>query len=388
MASRFFGSCNDYLISGYCGGVIPPWEAPVPLPRGEEIVYSLSNTGKPGVSRIDIDCVDSDRPRIFRHIIEKFGEIHTARVASYGTLADLATIDVAGGALRKIYEERFPDSLSNPWSLDEVDKVKEVFASDPERAKERWPELFQYFDGLNGTTISQSVHPAGMVIAPVNLDEDYGVFHKDGERCLLLDMDAVHDIGLAKYDLLILRTVEEIRDVCALIGERYPRTYEINWNDEAVWEDMRTSPVGIFQMESHFAFDSLKKFRPNSIEEMSLVTACIRPSGASYRDELLARKPHHNPSKMIDDLLKDNNGYLIYQCDVIKFLQQICGFSGGDADSVRRLIARKHPEELAEVIPRIVDGYCASSDKPREEAEAEAKEFVQIIQDASSYMFG
>lgn len=121
---------------------------------------------------------------------------------------------------------------------------------------------------------------------------------------------------------------------------------------------------------------------------MSLVTACIRPSGASYRDELLARIPHHNPSKMIDDLLKDGYGRLIYQEDIIAFLQEICGLSGGDADNIRRAIARKQKDRLDAAMPDILNGYCNKSDKPRAEAEQEAKEFLKIIEDASSYMFG
>jgi DNA polymerase-3 subunit alpha len=71
---------------------------------------------------------------------------------------------------------------------------------------------------------------------------------------------------------------------------------------------------------------------------MSLVTAMIRPSGASYRERLVKHIFNKNPSKMIDDLLKDNLGYLVYQEDVIAFLQQICGLSGSEADNVRRAI--------------------------------------------------
>lgn len=121
---------------------------------------------------------------------------------------------------------------------------------------------------------------------------------------------------------------------------------------------------------------------------MSLVTACIRPSGASYRNDLLAKKPHHNPSKMIDELLKNNNGYLIYQEDIIAFLQQVCGLTGSEADNVRRAIGRKDAERLQKALPKILEGYCKKSDQPREIAEIEAKEFLQIIEDASSYMFG
>ena len=121
---------------------------------------------------------------------------------------------------------------------------------------------------------------------------------------------------------------------------------------------------------------------------MSLVTASIRPSGASYRDALLARKPHKNPSELIDNLLKDNMGFLVYQEDIIAFLQKVCGLSGSYADTVRRGIARKKPEILEKALPKILEGYCEKSDHPRQEAEKECGEFLKIIEDASSYMFG
>lgn len=239
-----------------------------------------------------------------------------------------------------------------------------------------------------GTKSSQSVHPAGMVISPIDLQEEYGVFQKDGDLCLVMDMDEAHEVGLAKYDFLILKTVTVIRDTCRLIGIPYPRSHEINWNDEAVWEDMLRSSGGIFQFEGGYAYESLKKFRPKNIFDMSLVTACIRPSGASYRDQLLARKPHSNPSEIIDELLKENLGYLIYQEDTIKFLQQICGLSGSEADNIRRAIGRKQKDRLDKAMPAILEGYCTKSPKPREEAEEEAKEFLQIIEDSASYQFG
>lgn len=140
--------------------------------------------------------------------------------------------------------------------------------------------------------------------------------------------------------------------------------------------------------EAKFAFESLKKFRPKSIFDMSIVTACIRPSGASYRDQLLARVIHNNPSSLIDELLKDNLGYLIYQEDTIRFLQLICGLSGSDADNIRRAIGRKQKDRLDRAMPSILDGYCKKSDKPRDVAESEAKEFLQVIEDSASYQFG
>lgn len=121
---------------------------------------------------------------------------------------------------------------------------------------------------------------------------------------------------------------------------------------------------------------------------MSIVTACIRPSGTSYRDVLLARQIHKNPSELIDELLKENLGYLIYQEDTIKFLQQICGLSGSEADNIRRAIGRKQKDRLDAAMPSILEGYCAKSPQSREVAESEAKEFLQIIEDSASYQFG
>lgn len=141
-------------------------------------------------------------------------------------------------------------------------------------------------------------------------------------------------------------------------------------------------------VRTEFAFKLLRDFHTKSIFDMSLVTACIRPSGASYRDQLIARIPHKNPSKIIDDLLKDNIGYLVYQEDTIAFLQQICGMTGSEADNVRRAIGRKDYDRLQKALPQILEGYCAKSPQPREEAEREAKEFLQIIEDSASYQFG
>ena len=331
--------------------------------------------------------MESDRPAIFQHIIRRFGADKTARVASFGTIKSKGIIDDVGRALDLQWKQDHPNEDS-PYSLKNIDRIKKEFDADEEGTKQKYPDLFYYYDGLLGAKVSQSVHPAGMVISPIHLPSNYGVFNKDGELCLMLDMDEAHEVGVAKYDFLVLKTVQVIRDTCRYLGRPYPKTHEIDWDDQAVWADMVKSPIGIFQMESAFAFDSLKKFQPKSIFDMSLVTAAIRPSGASYRDSLLARIPNHNPSNLIDDLLKEDLGYLVYQESIISFLQKICGLSGSTADSVRRGIAKKKMDILEEYLPTILDGYCSHSDKPREVAEEEAKDFLQVIEDASAYMFG
>lgn len=351
------------------------------------------NEDREEIGDIDVDVIESDREKIFNYIIKRFGVDKTARVASYGTIKSAGAIEDICGALKKYWneergfkpDENIPD---NPYNVKKVKKIKKEFIADEEKTKKQYPEIFYYLDGLLDVKISQSVHPAGMVISPITLDDNYGVFDKDGLSCLMLDMKDVHEIGLAKYDFLVLKNVEIIRDTCKNAGIRFPRSYEIDWEDEAVWKDMLKSPVGIFQMEGEFAFNLLKRFEPKSIFDMSLVTACIRPSGASYREDLISKKPYKNPSTIIDELLKDNNGYLIYQEDTIKFLKEICGLSGSEADNVRRAIGRKEEDRLEAALPSILDGYCNKSDKPRKEAEEEAQAFLTILKDSASYQFG
>lgn len=147
-------------------------------------------------------------------------------------------------------------------------------------------------------------------------------------------------------------------------------------------------PYGIFQFESKYANELLGKFNPHKINDMNLVNASLRPSGESFRDNLIAGIPNKNPSEIIDNLLKDNNGYLVFQEDTIAFLQDICGLSGSDADNIRRAIGRKQKDRLDKAMPQILEGYCSKSGKQRNVAEKEAEEFLQIISDSSSYQFG
>ena len=334
----------------------------------------FANEDRKELGDIDIDISPSQRHLVYKHIIDKFGTDKTAYILAIGTISDKGTIDEIGRALN--------------YPLDEVAKIKKEYEVDPEKTKENYKELFYYFDGLVNTAISQSMHPAGIIVSPVTLPDNYGSFWSDGKRILQINMEECHEVSLNKYDLLGLKNIEIIKDTCALAGIPYPTSYTINLNDEKVWADMITSPAGIFQFEGDYAFKMLQSFVPHKINDMSMINAALRPSGASYRDRLLAHEVNKNPSELIDDLLKDNLGWLIYQEDTIAFLQKICGLSGSEADNIRRAIGRKQKDRLDAAMPQILEGYCKMSPKPREIAEKEAKEFLQIIEDSSNYQFG
>ena len=363
-------------------------------PVKRHTVFSrFANEYRIEVGDIDTDWFKDDRQKVYDYLFDRFGIRQCAYILAVGTLADAAVIDTIGKAFR-VRAEKLGEETE--YSLEKIKEIKQEWAKDREKTKEKYPDLFKYYDGLAGCVISQSQHPAGIVVSPVDLIDNYSVFEKDGVQIIPIDMDEIHNIGLVKYDILGLKNVGIIEKTCEYTGLPLPTESNINWEDQDVFDSMVNNPVGIFQFESPFAFDTLKKYHSNlkkkgipfTIDDMTLCNACIRPSGASYRDDLIALKEHKNPSKMIDDLLANTHGWLVYQEQTIAFLQQICGLSGGEADNVRRAIGRKQADRLEAAMPGILEGYCRKSDKPRGVAEQEAKEFIQVIEDSASYQFG
>lgn len=383
---------NDIPI-GYCRGSVGGSEVAYlsDITDVDPVVWHtmfsrFCNEHRKEIGDIDIDISPDQRELVYQYIIDRFGVENTAYILANGTLQSKGAIDDICRALRHKAEKANEDC---PYTLKVADEIKKEFEQDEETTRKKYPEVFYYYDGMLGCIISQSQHPAGIIASPINLIDNYsGFINADGQVVLPINMEEIHEINLVKYDLLGLQNIQIIRDTCRLANIPYPKSNEINWNDENVWADMITSPVGIFQFESDYAFKCLQDFKPTMINHMSLVNAAIRPSGESYRDRLFNHEINHNPSEQIDELLKDNNGFLVFQEDVIKFLQDICGLSGSDADNVRRAIGRKQMDRLQAALPEILEGYCNKSDKPREVAEEEAKTFLQIIEDSSNYMFG
>lgn len=354
----------------------------------------FANEYREEVGDIDTDWYEDDRPLIYQHMFERFGERKCAYILAMGTLADKAVIDTIGKAFRVMAEKSGQESK---YTLDFIKNVKEEWALDPNTTRKRYPELFRYYDGLVGCVVSQSMHPAGIVVAPIDIIDNYSVFYnKEGQQILPIDMDEVHECGLVKYDILGLKNVGIISKTCKYANLELPLSYKIDWTDQEVFKDMAENPTFIFQFESDYAHQTLATYYRNkkakgldfTIDDLSIVNACIRPSGASYRDDLIALNMHKNPSPIIDKLLESTYGRLVFQEQTLAFLQQICGLSGGDADNVRRAIGRKQVDRLNAALPQILDGYCEKSNEPREVAENEAKEFLQIIEDSASYQFG
>jgi DNA polymerase-3 subunit alpha len=392
------------------------------------IFSRFCNADRISLADIDIDFAPEDREKVFKWIINKFTPAKTAYIATFGTLKDRGTIDTLARGLeykdleqvkqiKNEFEEIFKDyskilveeiNFDEHKELDGIDfddndlyvniirnnsaiiKINEL-KNNYENLKLSNKDIFYYFDGIKGTIDRKGNHAAGIIGSPITLADNIGVFYKDGDEntpICVCSMKPVDKLNFVKFDILGLKAIGVLKDTYNYIGSHYLRSYEINWNDIHVWNEMITSKVGCFQFEGEYAFDLLKRFKPQKINDMSIVNAALRPSGKSYRDKLISGEINKNPSEQIDELLKDNRNYLIFQEDTIKFLTEICGFSGSLADTTRRAIGKKDLDLLNEQLPKILDGYCKNSNKPRDIAEEEVKQFIQIISDSSEYQFG
>jgi DNA polymerase-3 subunit alpha len=332
------------------------------------------NEDRISLADIDLDFYQDDRQKVFDYIISRFPKDHTAYITSFSTIAEKGTIDEICRALE--------------ISLTDAKIIKSEFEANPEQAKQRYPEVFKYFDSLLGTIIASSTHPAGIVASPISLNDNLGLYYnEDGYLTTQIAMKSVDMMNYVKFDILGLKNIGIIKKTYNYINQKYKKSHEINWNDNDVWSDMIRCRVGVFQFESPHAASCLKQFKPKSIHDMSLVNAALRPSGDSYRDRLLNRLANKNPSIEIDLLLKENLGYLVFQEDTIKFLTNVCGFNGSEADTVRRGIGKKQFELLDKMMPKIIQGYCQKSNKPYDIAKQEVTQFISIIMDAADYQF-
>ena len=391
------------------------------------------NEDRISLGDIDVDFAPEDRGRVYQYIIERFTPHKTAYIAAFSTLQDRGCIDVLAGGLgyedlskvmdiknkfdeyfkayskiiqeevnsEDLVEEKLIDSTSVSFdnhelyltriNVEEAAKKLKSFFEMYQKLLSDNKDLFHYLDGLKGTVVAKGSHPSGIIGSPITLLDNMGVYFKDGNLDMPIStcaMKAVDSLNYVKFDILGLKTVGIIKDACKYLGIPYPKASKMNWNDKKVWTDMKRIAYGCFQFEGSYSFGLLKDFEPHTINHMSMVNAALRPSGKSYRNRLITGEFNKNPSKEIDKLLESNRGYLIFQEDTIKFLTDICGFSGSAGDSTRRSIGKKDRKALQKQLPSILEGYCNHSDKSREVAEKEAKQFIQIIQDSSEYQFG
>ena len=274
------------------------------------------------------------------------------------------------------------------------------------------------YDDNSYTVNNVAVHNCGMIVSPYPIDDAVGLCTTatDPFPISQLYMKEVDSLNYVKLDLLKLDTIELLSETCKMADIPMILPDNMNINDDKVWDSMRDDTTSCFQWESATGQDYINKLLSKNtiakykeaglnIDKMTLLSignSAIRPAGASYRDDLASGVVRKTGSKPIDDFLSNTFGYLVFQCQIIEFLNQYCGFTMGEADIVRRGFAKKTGTD--QFIPVIknggylngnenhyIDGYIKTmKDKygiSEDKSEEDIVAFIKVIEDASSYLF-
>ena len=368
------------------------------------------NIERVSLSDIDTDFPPSRREDVKNYIISKDG-LYCCDIITFNTIADK-------GAIRDVVRGMFYSNLLKTKDyMALTNTICDEFEDNPDAARQSYPDVFDYVSNVKGTIVSVGSHPCGMVVSPHNVQNAFGTFRTSTSKFPIsqINMKEIDSLNYVKLDLLNLDTIELINETCKLAGIPRMTPDNIDTEDIAVWNSMRDDTTQIFQWEGKTGNDyikrllsdeNIKKFQEvdknvNRMTLLSIGNSAIRPAGASYRDDLARGVVRKSGSKAIDDFLKPTFGYLVFQCQIIEFLHQYCGFTMGEADIVRRHFAKKLGTDKD--IPIIknggymtkgghyIKGFAQTMNElygmSKEEAEQTIVAFLQVIIDASRYLF-
>lgn len=377
------GSCSGSIICYLIG-----------ITEVDSIKYGLNfsrfmNKERVSLADIDTDWSPVDRDRVKEYIYSKEG-LYCADIITFNTVALKGSIRDVGRALE--------------YSLDLVDEICKNIEEKEEYYREKYSELFEYVDIINGTVVSIGTHPCGTVVSNISLEDNMGLLSLGTceNPVTMLNMKEIDSLNYVKLDILSLDNIQLINETCKLAGIERLTPQNVNDVDENVWKSIKEDVIGVFQWEGTgehyikdlFSDNTIKKIKEKNsnfkfIDLMSVGNGAIRPAGASYRQELADGVFRDNGHEALNKLLSPTQGFLVYQEQIIDFLNQFCGYTMGEADLVRRGFAKKTGTE--QHIPRIKQGFIKTMKEKygvgEKESEIIVKDFLQVIEDASSYLF-
>ena len=378
------GSCSGSLICYLLG-----------ITDVDSVLHKLNferfmNTERVSLADIDTDWQPNQREAIKNYVYSMEG-LYCADIITFNTVALKGSIRDCARALK--------------IDLSIVNDICENINDDNiESYREQYKELFEYVDIVNGTVVSIGTHPCGQVVSPIPLDENMGLLTLATCKnpVTMLNMKEIDSLNYVKLDILGLDNIQIINETCKLAGIERLTPQNVDDNDEAVWQSIKEDTLGIFQWDGSgsyyikdlFSDETIKRIKEvypdfRYIDLMACGNGAIRPAGASYRDELAQGIFRDNGHKALNDLLAPTLGYLVYQEQIIAFLNQFCGYTMGEADIVRRGFAKKTGTE--QFIPQIKSGFIKTMKEKyeveEEESEHIVESFIQVIEDASSYLF-
>lgn len=370
------------------------------------------NPERVSLGDIDTDWGTTDRDRVKEYVHvdmkEKGFNVYTAEIITFNTIALKGAIKDVSGGLRDMSDDKI-NKIGFPRNqiptLEETNDMSKNIETHEQVYRKKYPELFKYIDMLFGVIVSVGTHPSGTVVSPIDLDSTVGTFRLNtcDYPIIQLNMKEIDSLNYVKLDVLGLDNVGIINNACKLAGIDRLTPDNMDFDDDKVWGNMVQHPLGIFQFESDFAHSMLKKILSDETVDkirsvyplakklslMSMANGAIRPAGDSYRDALVNGEFADNGHPALNEAFSFTNNFLVYQEQIIAFLNKFCGYSLGEADMVRRGFAKKTGTE--KFIPKIKSGFSKSMEElygmSVEESDKLIDNFIVVIQDASDYLF-
>jgi DNA polymerase-3 subunit alpha len=325
---------------------------------------------------IDVDFCIRGRAQVIQYVKDKYGADRVAQIATFGTLKAKAAIKDVGRALGLSFAETDGIAKLIPapkqgfdYPLTEAMKMEprllEMMKSDP-----RIKTLMDHALRLEGLVRHASTHAAGVVLSNLPLVDYLPLFvDKEGGIVTQYDMSCVEKIGLVKFDFLGLKTLTLIHDCLKLIEMTRGEKIDVNrlpLDDKKTYRTLcNGNTTGVFQLESTGIREMTVKIRPNCFEDLVAILALYRPGplDSGMAEEYIKRKHGKEKIKylhpLLETILKDTYGVIVYQEQVMQIAQVLAGYTMGDADILRRAMGKKDPEEMAAQRERFVEGALA-----------------------------
>lgn len=347
---------------------------------------------------IDIDIQDTRRDEVIRYCADKYGDARVANIVTFGKMAARAAVRDVARVLEVPYAEA--DRLSKmipppvqgrhiPLSVSVVEDqdLKHEYESNP-TAK----EVFDYAIRLEGTIRSHGVHAAGVVIAPDDIVNYVPLeMAQKGVVATQYPMVPVEELGLLKMDFLGLSNLTIINNALRIIKKVYHDEIDLSTlplDDRKTYElFQRGDTTGVFQLESAGMKRYLRELKPTVFDDIIAMVALYRPGPMQFIDSFIKRK--HGEEQIaylhsgMENSLKNTYGILVYQEQFMQISKEWCGFTGGQADTLRKAVGKKKIDLMRKVKVDFVKGAVEHGGATEEIAET----FWAQLEEFANYCF-
>ena len=338
-------------LAAYCIGItgIDPL-------RYDLLFERFLNPERVSMPDFDIDFCYVKRQKVIDYVINKYGSDRVAQIVTFGTMAARAAVRDVGRVMDIPYAlcdktaKLIPQAIGMTINkaLSSSRELKELYDNDG-----RIKELIDMAIKLEGMPRHASTHAAGVVISDKPVSEYVPLSLNDGAVVTQYTMTALEELGLLKMDFLGLRNLTVIDDTEIFIRKFKPdfNIEAIPMNDKATLEMMGEGQTdGVFQFESEGMKNVLRKFKPESIEDLIAIISLYRPGPMDSIPRYIHNR--HNPqdvkydTPLLEPILKVTYGCIVYQEQVMQIFRSLAGYSLGRADIVRRAMAKKKHEVM------------------------------------------